>query len=875
VHGVPASVTVQQGVHAVAVAVGLGSATDVTVPSGAELWLTGEVSGSANLVKGGEGRLLLSGTNTYTGGTEVKRGAIEVAGSGALSTGSVVFNGGHLAAKGATTAVVPNDVSALQPVYLGTYAPLLLSGDWMATGDIVYYKIYTNELTVSGMMRPSAGAKNRMEIRDGAVRFAAGADAVFSHATVRESIDFSVASSGSVVRRLTVEPGAQVTAGCLVEGYGATNTVSVTGGSLMLQGAGTNNDSLLVGTGDGSANRFLVAGGGVTAADGTWSLLGVNSGQTRLEVGGGSVSLGKVSLGVRDLTASSSGTSPMDVFIRVAGGLLEARQGWNWMSDLNGARLNTVALDGGRMRLPATYATVSNYLNQTRMVFNGGTLETPGGGVMEEDPADYLRGLKQAYVGAGGAVVDTLGRSVSLPQRLTALSGAADGGVVKRGFGTLALSKPPCVTGRIDVQSGTLQLQPDTGTVYPDDPMVRFSFENGIQTDDSAYRKNAGTLTGNTNSLVLIAGKSGNNALRFNGANVLYVNYSDDMKNADSYTVSAWVRQEAYGMTNQRRTFFGTLDDTGNPDQYDFLLRVMDGDFRLMRTGPGYASFGSLFADVTNAVPLNTWTLLTYVVDGLNGFSMYVNGERCTMRMTGTSFPSAVYTNTFGAGKTWMFLPDKRVFGNKAFNIGTISFSDSEGLMGDLDDVTVYRRALSESEIAMLYQAKVPYGKRVRVQSGASLHLSGAPQEVAEVTGEGSVVSGTLVVSGMLNPGDAPASAAGALLRVTDNLTLGTNMTYICNWTPGANDLVEVGDMLTVAGAGTIDLGLALPSQMPGSPRLKSIPVMYYAAIGNAANLSQWRVTGIGRTAAASVIAADGVVWVNLDVPSGTLMLMK
>jgi len=167
------------------------------------------------------------------------------------------------------------------------------------------------------------------------------------------------------------------------------------------------------------------------------------------------------------------------------------------------------------------------------------------------------------------------------------------------------------------------------------------------------------------------------------------------------------------------------------------------------------------------------------------------------------------------------------------------------------------------------------YDFLLRVQSGAVLNLAGATQEVSEVTGEGSLGSGTAQVKVALNPGDSPSSPAGALLTVTDNLTLGTNMTYVCDWTPGANDLVEVWGKLTVAGAGTVDLGLTSPSQMPGSPRLKSFPVMYYTDIENASNLSQWRVTGIGRTAAASVTAVDGAVWVNLDVPSGTLLLMK
>jgi autotransporter-associated beta strand protein len=78
-----------------------------------------------------------------------------------------------------------------------------------------------------------------------------------------------------------------------------------------------------------------------------------------------------------------------------------------------------------------------------------------------------MNGLKQTYVGSGGAVIDTLGRNVGLSQRLMTLDAAADGGVTKLGLGTLTLAKPPCVTGRIDVQAGTLRMQSEPARLIP------------------------------------------------------------------------------------------------------------------------------------------------------------------------------------------------------------------------------------------------------------------------------------------------------------------------------------------------------------------------------------------------------------------------
>ncbi len=869
-NGVP-TLSALAGVHAVTVPASLVDNTTANIANGADLQMTGAVSGDGKLTKTGDGRLLLAGTNTYAGGTDVLRGTLDVSGANALSAGPVTFNGGHLAAKGVSGATVANGATVLQPMQIVTYAPLTVSGSWTSSGNIYLAKMSSNELAVAGAMKPAAGSANRLEFREGSVRFASGADALFTSTAARECINFMGAASTSVIRSMTVDPGATVSTRMLYMGYGATNTLSVNGGTLSLTGfSSTYYDAFIMGAAGTSpkvVDRFYVTGGTVYGADNAWCLMGVDRGKTTLDVSGGSVSLGAVSMGHRtEATIDTGLTAASDVF--VSGGLLEARQRWNWMGDIQGPRVNAVYLNGGRLRLPATFAGVTNKINQSRLIFNGGLLETPGGGTDAEDPNDYLKGLKQAYVGGSGAMIDTLGRSVTLSQRLMTLDGVTDGGVTKLGLGTLALAKPPCVTGRVDVQCGTLRLLPEAATAYPDDPMLRVSFENGIQKDDSAYGRTVG-LVGSPANLSLIGGVNGTNALHMGGQNVLYADYSSDMANADTFTVSAWVRQSAYQGVTQNRTFFGTL--LGTQQSQEFLLRVEGGHFRMLGTGAANYGYGSFYADVLNAVPTNTWVMLTYVVDGLNGFSMYVNGERRNMQVlvNGTNAYGVVY----GRDRQWLLQPPARTSG-RGLMIGTVSQNDSTGFIGDLDDVTVYRRALSAIEIAMLYRAKDPCGKRVRVAMGAALDLSGGGHELAEVTGEGQINNGTAKVTGTLNPGDWPESPAGSLLSVA-NLTLGTNVTYTCNWTPAANDLVDIWGTLTVNGEGTIDLGLTTPSQMPGSPRYKSFPVMYYTSIVNAANFSQWKVIGIGRSAKASVSASGGVVTVNLDVPSGTLLRLK
>ena len=58
--------------------------------------LSGAISGTGSLTKDGPGTLLLSGANTYTGGTVLRAGTLTVKGTQALGLGDVVVNGGIL-----------------------------------------------------------------------------------------------------------------------------------------------------------------------------------------------------------------------------------------------------------------------------------------------------------------------------------------------------------------------------------------------------------------------------------------------------------------------------------------------------------------------------------------------------------------------------------------------------------------------------------------------------------------------------------------------------------------------------------------------------------------------------------------------------------
>jgi fibronectin-binding autotransporter adhesin len=76
-----------------------------------QLGLQGVLSGSGTLVKTGSGLLILNGANSYSGGTNLTAGAIQLGNSSGLGTGALAMAGGTALSAGAAGLVVGNAIS--------------------------------------------------------------------------------------------------------------------------------------------------------------------------------------------------------------------------------------------------------------------------------------------------------------------------------------------------------------------------------------------------------------------------------------------------------------------------------------------------------------------------------------------------------------------------------------------------------------------------------------------------------------------------------------------------------------------------------------------------------------------------------------------
>ena len=96
------------------------SAATITVPTGNAVTFSGTVSDAGGgLVKAGAGTLSLTHANTFTGGTILNAGVIQVGNVTALGTGLLTLNGGTLSSDGGTARTLANNLLLGGAVTLG------------------------------------------------------------------------------------------------------------------------------------------------------------------------------------------------------------------------------------------------------------------------------------------------------------------------------------------------------------------------------------------------------------------------------------------------------------------------------------------------------------------------------------------------------------------------------------------------------------------------------------------------------------------------------------------------------------------------------------------------------------------------------------
>jgi hypothetical protein len=208
--------------------------------------------------------------------------------------------------------------------------------------------------------------------------------------------------------------------------------------------------------------------------------------------------------------------------------------------------------------------------------------------------------------------------------------------------------------------------------------MAYWSFDDGQGTivADSSGNRRDGTLTGGT---WLTDGRF-SGALRFGGADHVTVAVFPDA--TPNFSVSAWVRIDQYTQGSTADDSWATIvstESTGgwelNVDRHSSSPGLNFGFYR----GPNQGDYEGYTCD---CLGFGQWTQITAVVDGSRmAFDVYVDGELRN-------------TTVFAQG----ILP-----GSPTLTMGAAPWGPRY-LIGDVDDIAVWGRALVPAEVSALHE---------------------------------------------------------------------------------------------------------------------------------------------------------------------------
>ncbi|HSC92403.1 MAG TPA: LamG-like jellyroll fold domain-containing protein [Gaiellaceae bacterium] len=194
-----------------------------------------------------------------------------------------------------------------------------------------------------------------------------------------------------------------------------------------------------------------------------------------------------------------------------------------------------------------------------------------------------------------------------------------------------------------------------------------FDAGSGTTAADATGKGHTGTINGPT---WVTTGRYGN-ALSFDGVNdIVTVADANDLDLTTGMTLEAWVNPAALG--NSWRTVL-MKEQTGDMT-YDLYAHGGGGASKVP-TGEAFVAGSPLSALGTSALALNTWTHLALTFDG-SALRLYVNGAAAATALRGGAMATSTGALRIGGNTIW-----------------------SEWFSGRIDEVRVYNRALTQTEI--------------------------------------------------------------------------------------------------------------------------------------------------------------------------------
>lgn len=624
----------------------------------------GSIAGATGLRKEGAAMLTVSTLlNSYSGDTIISAGTFQLGASDIIPQGSgkgnVVVNGtldmngfsdGINGLTGAgtidNTAGLPSTFTAGNNGAPGSFSGVINNS---GGGALTLVKTANNVLTLTGNNSHAGGttinngviqAGNNTVLGTGTLTLDGGAISSDSTAA-RTFINAVLVLSGSTLGS-TLNPGV-VTLSGPVDFNGDVRSLTVNSDAL-LSGESFNGGMnklgpatlTLQGAHNWSAesevrNGVLILEGAVTNSAGFRPDCDQLNGSARLVLSSGSAYV--LTGSSVNMRAGNDGNTTASNIIDIAGTVL--------MPNANSTSGRIILGQGGTI---AFANLLTNGLAVVREVspanspgycefnFNGGTLQATA------DNTTYMQGLSNAFVRAGGAIIDSAGFNITIAQNM--LAGGGSGGLTKIGAGSLFLNGNNTYTGSTTVSDGALGgtgtmagpvLVTSGGTLAPGNSVGTLTINNTLTLQGTTLMelsRDSGTAAGDRVIGVSTLTRGGALVVTNSGVSALRSGDVFDLFDATSMTgsfasVSLPPLLAGLSWNTANLAVDGTISVTGTAIPPQFNSPMLSGN-DLLLSGTGGPADGTYYVLTSDDVglPVGNWTsIATNMFDSSGNFN--------------------------------------------------------------------------------------------------------------------------------------------------------------------------------------------------------------------------------------------------------------